>query len=169
MRERGRADEPVGFVGTTVARMVPVVDPELKKTNPLLVVADSYHHLPFDGNANKAQPPQIEGLQPVSNFKAEVERKLFVYNLGHAALAYLGNLKRYAYVHETIQDGEFYKVFSGALDESSKALLDLYPDDLDYDHHQCGKRSLPPTTTSKRTTSNEIHEFQRQGIDRHTR
>jgi mannitol-1-phosphate 5-dehydrogenase len=134
--ERNRTDELIGFVGTTIARMVPVVDPELKRHNPLLVVADSYHHLPFDGKAHKAQPPEIEGLYPVSNFKAEVERKLFVYNLGHAALAYLGNLKRYTYVHETIADREFYAVFSGALDESSKALLDLYPDDLDRAHHE---------------------------------
>ncbi len=134
--ERARADELIGFVGTTIARMVPVVDPVLKRRNPLLVVADSYHRLPFDGKAHKAQPPEIEGLYPVSNFKAEVERKLFVYNLGHAALAYLGNLKRYTYVHETIADREFYAVFSGALDESSKALLELYPDDLDRVNHQ---------------------------------
>ena len=134
--ERERTDELVGFVGTTIARMVPVVDPGLKRNNPLLVVADSYHHLAFDGKANRAQPPEIEGLYPVSNFKAEVERKLFVYNLGHAGLAYLGNLKRYTFVHETIADKEFYEVFSGALDESSKALLDLYPDDLDRVHHQ---------------------------------
>jgi len=140
--ERSRADELAGFVGTTVARMVPAMDPELKKNNPLLVVADSYHHLPFDGNANKAEPPEIEGLYPVNNFKAEVERKLFVYNLGHAGLAYLGNLKRYTYVHETIADKEFYAVFCGALDESSKALLDLYPDDLDYAHHQSLRKDI---------------------------
>jgi len=140
--ERIQADEVVGFVGTTVARMVPAVDPELKRNNSLLVVADSYHHLAFDGNANKAEPPEIEGLYPVTNFKAEVERKLFVYNLGHAALAYLGNLKRYTYVHETMEDKEFYGVFSGALDESSKALLDLYPDDLEYAHHQSLRRDI---------------------------
>lgn len=122
--------------------MVPAVDPEVKKNNPLLVVADSYHHLPFDGNANKTEPPGIEGLEPVSNFKAEVERKLFVYNLGHAGLAYLGNLKKYTYVHETIADKEFYKIFSGALDESSKALLTLYPGDLDYEHHQSLRKDI---------------------------
>ena len=140
--ERARADELVGFVGTTVARMVPVVDPELREADPLLVVADSYHHLPFDGKANRAEPPEVEGLHPVANFKAEVERKLFVYNLGHAALAYLGNLKRYTYVHETIADEEFYAVFSGALDESSEALLDLYRDDLDVEHHRSLRRDI---------------------------
>lgn len=140
--EQARADELVGFVGTTVARMVPVVDPALREANPLLVVADSYHHLPFDGRANRAEPPGIEGLHPVANFKAEVERKLFVYNLGHAALAYLGNLKRYTCVHETMADEEFYAVFSGALDESSEALLDLYRDDLDVEHHQSLRRDI---------------------------
>ncbi len=134
--QRARADELVGFVGTTVARMVPVVDPELKRNNPLLVVADSYHQLPFDRNAGRAEPPEIEGLYPATNFKAEVERKLFIYNLGHAALAYLGNLKHYTYVHETMADEEFYPVFSGALDESSRALLKLYPVDLDPARHQ---------------------------------
>ena len=140
--EKARAESLVGFVGTTVARMVPVMDPELKEKNPLLVVADSYHHLPFDGKAHRAEPPEIEGLHGVGNFTAEVERKLFVYNLGHAGLAYLGNLKRYTYVHETIVDKEFYSLFSGALDESSKALLDLYPEDLDPVQHQSLRKDI---------------------------
>ena len=140
--EKEWIEEHVGFVGTTVARMVPVIDPALKENNPLLVVADSYHKLPYNGNAVKAARPPIEGMYPVSNFKAEVERKLFVYNLGHAALAYLGFLKGFTYVHETIADRDSFAIFSAALDESSEALLSLYPDDLDREHHNELRRDI---------------------------
>jgi mannitol-1-phosphate 5-dehydrogenase len=139
---RGWAEKNVGFVGTTVARMVPVIDPEVKKKQPLLVVADSYHSLPYDGKANKTDPPPIEGLHPVSNFRAEVERKLFVYNLGHAALAYLGNLKHYTYVHQTVKDDYFFSIFSEALDESSEALFSLYPHDLEREHHNALRKDI---------------------------
>lgn len=134
--ERNWVEEHVGFVGTTVARMVPVIDPALREEEPLLVVADSYHKLPYNGAAAKAAQPPIEGMYPVSNFKAEVERKLFVYNLGHAGLAYLGYLKGFTYVHETVADRESFPIFSAALDESSQALLSLYPEDLDLEHHR---------------------------------
>jgi mannitol-1-phosphate 5-dehydrogenase len=124
------AEDHIGFVGTTVARMVPQARPEILKENPLMVLADSYHKLPYNGKATRATPPPIEGLYPVSNFRAEVEMKLFVYNLGHAALAYLGNLKGYTYVHETMENEELKEVFSGALDETCAALMKRYPGDI---------------------------------------
>lgn len=124
------AEDHIGFVGTTVARMVPQARPEVLKENPLMVIADSYHKLPYNGKATRATPPPIEGLYPVSNFRAEVEMKLFVYNLGHAALAYLGNLKGYTYVHETMENEELKEVFSGALEETCAALMKRYPDDI---------------------------------------
>jgi len=128
--DKSWAEDNIGFVGTTVARMVPQAKPEILKENPLIVRADSYHKLPFNGKAAKADPPPIEGLFPVSNFRAEVEKKLFVYNLGHAALAYLGSLKGYTYVHETMEDPELKAVFSGALEETCSALMKYYPEDI---------------------------------------
>jgi mannitol-1-phosphate 5-dehydrogenase len=70
-------------------------------------------------------------MKAVSNFKAEVERKLFTYNLGHAALAYIGYLKGYSYVHEPFSDPYLNSIFEAALDETSEALLRMYPEDLD--------------------------------------
>jgi len=70
-------------------------------------------------------------MYPVRNFKAEFERKLFMYNLGHAALAYLGHLKGLSYVHEGFEDEDITTVFNGALDETGTALQRLYPDDID--------------------------------------
>jgi mannitol-1-phosphate 5-dehydrogenase len=121
-------EENVGFVGTVVARMVPTVGERFADEDPLLVVADSYHRFMFDGPAARAPMPAIEGMYPVSNFSAEVERKLFTYNMGHAALAYLGYLNGFTYVHEPFQDPSLMEIFQGALDETCDAILKKYPD-----------------------------------------
>ncbi len=116
----------VGFVGTVVARMVPSVGERYVEEDPLLVVADSYHTFPYDAKAVKAPPP-IEDMRPVEYFRAEVERKLYSYNLGHAALAYLGYLKGYIYVHEPFSDDQLMEIFQGALDETCGAIVKKYP------------------------------------------
>jgi len=120
----------VGFVGTSVARMVPAAGAHKKAEDPLLVVADACHKLPYDAQALRAFPPPIEGMRPVKNFKAEIERKIFTYNLGHATLAYLGRLKGCTYMHEPFEDDYLMSVFNGALDETGEALIAMYPDDL---------------------------------------
>jgi mannitol-1-phosphate 5-dehydrogenase len=125
------AENAIGFVGTSVARMVPMVSEEFRQQYPNLVIADSYHKLPYDGTSTKAKQPPIEGMYPVNNFKAEVERKIFTYNLGHAALAYLGHLRGYSYVHETFEDETFITIFQQALDETGAALQQSYPEDID--------------------------------------
>ena len=125
------AEGHVGFVGTSVARMVPEISEEVRKQYPGMVVADSYRKLPYDGTALKSTPPLISEMFPVNNFKAEVERKLFMYNLGHAALAYLGYLNGLRYVHEGFEDCEIATVFNKALDETGSALQKLYPEDID--------------------------------------
>jgi len=136
MRNMGEAlkkwtEENIGFVGTIVARMVPSKSDRFGIDDPLFVVADSFHALPYDANAVRAKPPAIEGIRAVDNFEAEVTRKLFTYNLGHAALAYLGYLRGFTYVHELFEDAELLAFFNGALDEISQALLSRFPDDLD--------------------------------------
>ncbi len=92
--------------------------------------------------------PKIAGLRAVSNFPAEVERKLFIHNLGHAALAYLGYREGYTYIHEAIKDEKIRKILDGAWEEVSRALLQKHPD-LDSQEHEkvetC-KRDLPTLT-----------------------
>ena len=130
------AENNVGFVGTSVARMVPAPQERFKGIDPLFVVADSYHKLPYDSRAARAPQPRIVGMKPVRNFKAEVERKLFTHNLGHAALGYIGYLKGYSYVHEPFDDPYLSKIFMGALQETASALVKMYPEDLDPREHQ---------------------------------
>ena len=134
--ERGWAEANIGFAGTSVARMVPAPSDRFKGIDPLFVAADSYHKLPFDGKAVRAPQPPIEGMAPVSNFRAEVERKLFTHNLGHAALGYIGFLKGYSYVHEPFEDPYLSAIFTGALEETAQALIKMYPRDLDAQEHR---------------------------------
>ena len=133
--EQEWAKQNVGFVATSVARMVPAADKRFEHEGPLFVVADSYHKLPYDGTARRASEPSIEGLKSVSNFKAEVERKLYTHNLGHAVMGYIGYLKGYTYVHESFSDDYLSSVFDGALNETAQALVRMYPDDIDPQEH----------------------------------
>lgn len=128
--EKNWAENNIGFVSTSVARMVPAPDKRFEAEGPLFVVADSYHELPYDGTARRASEPPIKGMKAVSNFKAEVERKLYTHNLGHAAMGYIGYLRGYTYVHEPFNDDKLSKIFEGALDETSQALVKMYPDDI---------------------------------------
>jgi mannitol-1-phosphate 5-dehydrogenase len=132
----GWAEENIGFVGTSVARMVPASSDRFKSDDPLFVVADSYHKLPYDGAATRAQPLGIMGAYPVRNFKAEMERKLYTHNLGHAVMGYLGYLKGYSFVHEPFHDDLLSRLFDATLDETSQALLKTYPQDLDPEEHR---------------------------------
>ncbi len=134
-KEREWAEENVGFVGTSVARMVPAPDKRFEQEGPLFVVADSYHKLPYDKVASRAPEPPIEGMKGVSNFKAEVERKLYTHNLGHAAMGYIGYLKGYTYVHEPFEDEFLLPLFEGALGETAQALVKMYPEDIDPEEH----------------------------------
>ena len=132
----------VGFVGTAVARMVPSVEKRSKDPDPLLVISDAHHELPYDASAARAKIPQISGLKPAENFVVEMERKLFTHNLGHASLAYLGKLKGYLYVHEGMQDPSLNAVFEGALDETTEALVRKYPKYIQAEEHARIRRDV---------------------------
>jgi mannitol-1-phosphate 5-dehydrogenase len=139
----GRLDEPVrvwaeaniGFLGTSVARIVGGAGARLPDDDPLLVIADAHRDIPYDGLASRAGPLDLAGFHPVGNFKAEVERKIFTHNLAHAGLAYLGHLRGHTFIHETLADDFVRTLFDGALDETTEALLRRYPTDLDRRRH----------------------------------
>ncbi len=136
VEEQEWTEKNIGFVGTSVARMVPTADKRFENEGPLFVVADSYHKLPFDKYAQRARTPSIDGINGVSNIQAEFVRKLYTHNLGHAAMGYLGYLKGYKYVDEPFNDNFLLGIFRGALEETSQALVKMYPDDIKEDEHK---------------------------------
>ena len=141
VRTQSWAQSNIGFVGTSVARMVPPPG-RFAGDDPLLVVADAFHELPYDASAARAAPLQVRGMRGVANFSAEVERKIFTHNLGHAALGYLGHLKGYVHVHEPFGDPELAAVFDGALDETTLALLSKHTGDLDPAEHAAVRKDV---------------------------
>lgn len=130
------AEGNIGFVATSVARMVPPREAFPEISDPLLVVADSYRDFPYDAKASRALPPPLKSARAVANFQAEFLRKFHTHNLGHAALAYLGYLRGYTYVHEGFSDSFIGEVFEKALDETTEALLRRFPELAPEEHRR---------------------------------
>jgi len=115
-------DEKVGFVEASVGRMVPVMSTAERDADPLLVCVEPYCELPVSADAFKGPIPDIAHMKPIKNFGAYVERKLFVHNMSHAATAYLGYLRGYAYIWQAIRDARIRTEVEKALAESCAAL-----------------------------------------------
>ncbi len=115
-------DERVGFVEASIGRMVPVMTPEQQARTPLLVCVEPYCDLPVDAAGFRGTIPEIVHLQPIQNFVAYVERKLYVHNLTHAATAYLGHLRGHEYICDAIRDETVLAAVEQAGLESCAAL-----------------------------------------------
>lgn len=118
-------NENIGLVETVIGREVPTPSKESLKTDPLLIIAEPYNHLPCAKRQFKGQVPAISGLEAVDNFDAYEARKLYVSNAGHAALAYLG-YPQYTYLWECTTDNKILTVVQNALEESSQAVAKAY-------------------------------------------
>jgi mannitol-1-phosphate 5-dehydrogenase len=82
-------DNLVGLIGTSIGKMVPIMLNKDASKDILQVFAEPYNTLILDKCAFKNPIPDIKGLDPKVNMKAWTDRKLFIHNLGHAAVAYL--------------------------------------------------------------------------------
>lgn len=80
----------VGLVETSIGKMVPIMRAADLEEDPLQVFAEEYETLILDGSGFRGPVPRVDGIVPVDDISAFVDRKLFVHNLGHAAVAYLG-------------------------------------------------------------------------------
>lgn len=122
----GALEEKAGFVEASIGRMVPVMTPEMKAEDPLLVCVEAYCDLPVDAAAFKGEIPPLEHMQPRENFKGYVERKLFMHNAGHAATAYLGHLRGHEYVWQAAGDPKVKAEVDAAMAETGAALVNKH-------------------------------------------
>lgn len=116
-------DEKVGFVEASIGRMVPIMTPEMKAEDPLLVCVEEYCELPVDAQGFRGPVPQLKNMQPRKNFKGYVERKLFVHNAGHATTAYLGYLRGHAFIWQAIGDEKVRREADAAMGETCAGLV----------------------------------------------
>jgi mannitol-1-phosphate 5-dehydrogenase len=122
----------LGLVETSIGKMVPIMSAQDREKDPLLVYAESYNTLILDKKGFKAPIPDVPGLDPKENMKAYVERKSFIHNLGHAALAYLEGVwgRGYTFTWEAVRDPELRKTAKSAMWESGRALIRAYPEEF---------------------------------------
>lgn len=129
--EKETVDKYVGFPNSSVDRIVPPVSEKME--NPLDVVVENYYEWNVDRNGFRGEIPEINGMNLTGNLIAYVERKLFTLNTGHAITAYLGNLRGYKTIEESINDKDIYEVVYHAMVESGDGLVKKY--DFDRDAH----------------------------------
>lgn len=113
------ADEHVGFPDAAVDRIVPPVRCEV----PLDVAVEEYFEWDVERSSFVGPVPEIQGMTPVDNLLAYVERKLFTLNTGHATAAYLGKLKGIATIGECVADEAIFEVVKGAMRQSGEGLV----------------------------------------------
>jgi mannitol-1-phosphate 5-dehydrogenase len=117
-----RFHESVGLVEASIGRMVPVTTEAMQEGNITRVWAEPYAELPVDLDGFKGPLPEIIGMKPFSPFEFFIERKLYMHNMSHAILAYLGRLMGHEYIWQAVRDKRVADVARGALAESAGAL-----------------------------------------------
>lgn len=112
-------EKTVGFPNSAVDRIVPNVT--LAKDSPIDVAVEDFFE--WDVEAGKVKHnPDIHGVSYVEHLEPYLERKLFLLNGAHAAIAYIGFLKGYRYVHEAIHDEFIRKTVCAYHQEALEAL-----------------------------------------------
>ena len=133
--DRGYVEQYVGFPNCSVDRIVPPPDQDRQASHPTLDVdAESFHEWIVERPALKGSPPfllPIKGMVLTDQPKAYVERKLFTLNTGHAMAAYLGYLKGYKTISESIHDDSIARSVQHAMQESGAALVRRHTFDPD--------------------------------------
>lgn len=110
-------DRTVGFVDVVVGRTIPRPTAEMRARDVSFILTEPYNELPVNRPRFVGPLPPVMGLQPVDNFQAYIERKLYLHNCGHAILGYLGYARGHAFDHQALADPEIYRVLIGAFEE----------------------------------------------------
>lgn len=124
--EKEYFDRYIGVVESLVIRICPEPDESTLRKDPLAVLTNGYPELPIDSGAFKGQISDMKSLRLVKDMRAEEIRKIYTYNMCHAVLSYLGNLRGYKLLVECLADDEIKNEALGALQEISSALQKEY-------------------------------------------
>ena len=140
----------VGLVECVIGRMVPA--PPASSEDLLQIMAEPYKELPVNAAALRGPLPPLPGLVRADNFDAYEARKLFLHNMGHAALAYAGWQAGHEFVWQCVLDTGVADLCRAAMQETEAALaagyglspaaLSLFSEDL---MHRFGNRVLGDT------------------------
>lgn len=115
-------DERVGLVEASIGRMVPVATEIMQEGNPTRVWAEPYDELPVDREGFRGKIPNITGMKPYTPFRFYIERKLYLHNMTHAVLAYLGNRLGFEFIWQAVRSPDVANTAFSALSEAAQAL-----------------------------------------------
>lgn len=129
-------EQRVGLVETSIGKMVPLIHNQ--DDDILSVYAEAYNTLIVNKEAFKNSVPDIAGMDAKTNMKAWVDRKLFIHNFGHAAVAYLGYKYHpdVTYLWEVLEDEKIKLFVKEAMLQSAIALQNEYPGVFTSEHLQ---------------------------------
>lgn len=128
-------DTLVGAVETSIGKMVPLIQRKDSEEDILLVYAEPYNTLIVSKKAFRNPIPKIEGIAPKENIKAWVDRKLFIHNMGHTAIAYIGHLYNpdFKYIYEVLAVPKIKDLVLSTMLQSARILIKNYPDEFSFD------------------------------------
>lgn len=118
-------DKYIGFPNAMISRVVPQ-----GSLDTLDIITEDYNEWVIDKKEFKGDLPSLPSIDFAYNLDARLERKLWIHNGGHAALAYAANLKGYKYIHESIRDMELVDFVSRVLDEIGDCIIHKYNGDF---------------------------------------
>ena len=130
--DAGILDE-VGFLRTSIGRMIPVPSAAQRATDVSWIGAEPYRELPYDVAACKAAAPDVPDLLGRTDipFSFYADRKLYLHNLGHALTAYLGALMGYREIAQSIADPSIRPLVEAAMTAASRSLALEYGEPLE--------------------------------------
>ncbi|UPT14364.1 mannitol-1-phosphate 5-dehydrogenase [Buchnera aphidicola] len=117
-------NEYVGFVDCSIDTIVPSTSS--CKKNILSLIAEDFQEWIVDKKQFKGIIPKIINMKISDNLKSFIDRKILTLNTGHVITAYLGWIKKYKTIYESIQDSDIKNIVKGAMKESGLTLIKKY-------------------------------------------
>lgn len=116
----------IGFVRTTIGRMVPVTPSDLLENNKLTILAEGYNKIPADADAFLNESPDVPEIKPFSPFEYELKKKLYLHNLGHGVVGYFGSLAGHEFIWQAMTDENIRVAARTAMLEAAAAIDKVY-------------------------------------------
>lgn len=108
------------FIDAAVDRIVPPME---ASDDVLNVRVEEFYEWLVEKSAFEGDIPTIDGMTPVDNLEAGVERKLFTLNTGHAVCAWVGQYLDFATIGEAIADKRVKDIVTAVMQQSGDALI----------------------------------------------
>jgi len=78
LEEQNFSEKFLGLVEAVIARMVPFMEPDIQKNDPLFIRVEEYSLLPVDKKAFKGELPEIKGFVFAEDIEALEARDIFL-------------------------------------------------------------------------------------------